>query len=267
MRRAVRSVSVERGRDPRVYSLVAFGGAGGLHAASLAAELEMREVIVPIAPGLFSSLGLLFSDVAATRLTNHRAPLTAGSLPGVRAEIGLVAQRATDALRDELSAAGDVDVEVSVALRYVGQSSSLMLPVDVLDDDDEAAVRSLSDAFHTEHARVYGHAAEGEAVETVSLMVRAVSPRDKFTFREIGGAYDTGDTSPNTERDMYFGPVDGTRSTKVVTRADLERSAAEGPAVIEEFDTTIIVPPGAIASHHETGSILLSWAGTSGETA
>jgi N-methylhydantoinase A len=80
MRRAVRTVSVERGRDPRTFSLFAFGGAGGLHAAALAAEVEMPEVVIPIVPGLFSSLGLLFSELAVTRVAAHRAPLSAVSL-------------------------------------------------------------------------------------------------------------------------------------------------------------------------------------------
>ena len=128
MRRAVRSV--ERGRNPRAYNLLAFGGAGGLHAAALAAELEMREVIVPIAPGLFSSLGLLFSDVAATRLINHRAALAPESMEGLRQTVARLTERATAALRDELSATGAVEIEASIALRYVGQSSSLIAAAD-----------------------------------------------------------------------------------------------------------------------------------------
>jgi N-methylhydantoinase A len=257
MQRAVRGVSVERGRDPREYSLVAFGGAGGLHAAAMAAELEMREVVVPIAPGLFSSLGLLFSDVAATRLTNHRAPLAPETMAALRETVDRLAARARTALREELAAVGDIVSEVSVALRYVGQSSSLMLGLGDLDDADEAAVAALTKSFHREHARVYGHAAEGEAVETVSIMVTALAPRAKFTFTEIGSAYDSGAGASAVAREMYFGPLHGTRSAAIISRADLRERPVSGPAVIEEFDTTIIVPPDVVASAHETGSVLL----------
>jgi N-methylhydantoinase A len=258
MQRAVRSVSVERGRDPREYSLVAFGGAGGLHAAALAAELEMREVIVPIAPGLFSSLGLLFSDVAATRLINHRASLTTETMGALRETVARLAALAETALRDELAAVGDVATDASVALRYVGQSSSLLLPLGDLDDTDETAVAALTASFHREHARVYGQAADGEAVETVSMMVTALAPREKFTFTEIGSVYDSAAGPSAVARDMYFGPLHGTQRAAIISRADLRERPTPGPAAIEEFDTTIIVPPGVVASAHETGSVLLT---------
>jgi N-methylhydantoinase A len=264
MQRAVRGVSVERGRDPREYSLVAFGGAGGLHAAALAAELELREVIVPIAPGLFSSLGLLFSDLAATRLINHRAPLSAQTMGSLRATVDRLAAQAEAAVRQELSAVGDVVPEASVALRYVGQSSSLRLGLDGLDERDEAAVVTLTASFHREHARVYGQAADTETVETVSVMVTGLAPREKFTFSEIGGAYDSGTAAPAAAREMYFGPLHGTVPAAILSRTSLRAGPASGPAVIEEFDTTIIVPPGVTASLHETGSVLLTVSGESG---
>jgi N-methylhydantoinase A len=264
MQRAVRSVSVERGRDPRDYSLVAFGGAGGLHAAALAAELELREVIVPIAPGLFSSLGLLFSDLAATRLINHRAPLSTETIGSLRATVDRLAAQAETALREELSAVGDVVPEASVALRYVGQSSSLMLGLDGLDEQDDAAVATLTASFHREHARVYGHAAEGETVETVSVMVTGLAPREKFTFSEIGAAYDSATGAPAAARDMYFGPLHGSLPAAILSRPSLRVGPVSGPAVIEEFDTTIIVPPDVVASLHETGSVLLTVSGNRG---
>jgi N-methylhydantoinase A len=262
MRRAIRTVSVERGRDPRAFSLVAFGGAGGLHAASLAAEVEMSEVVIPVVPGLFSSLGLLFSELAVTRAAAHRALLTPASLSEALHVGKDLADGALETLRtahddDE----GTPDVELQASLRYVGQSSTLSLPAEWQTRvPDAVASAHLISSFHAEHRRVHGQAAEGEPIEIVSIRARATWKTQPLRFSEIAEqerGEDGPDRSPS-ERPLYFGPALGWRTARILNRGDVGRDPEFGPLVIEEPEATVVVPPSWSCALHTTGALLLN---------
>jgi N-methylhydantoinase A len=259
MRRAVRAVSVERGYDPRRFTLVSFGGAGGLHAAALAADLEMPEVAVPIAPGLFSSLGLLFSDVAVTRVASRRIELNAAALGVIDGDI---AERATDAtaeLERHHRLDARPDIEAVLSLQYIGQSATLTVPMTATGSDAERAA-ALTAAFHAEHRLARGHAAEDQAIEVTAIRVRVVARAPKMRFADLAGSFVTapaGWTPQARAREMYFGPKDGAHLTRVVARHELSARALAGPLLIEEPESTIVVPPGFDARLHETGSVLI----------
>jgi N-methylhydantoinase A len=285
MRRAVRAVSVERGRDPRRHTLIAFGGAGGLHAAALAAEMEMEEVVIPVAAGLFSSLGLLFAETAVSRVEAVRVRLSEGAGETVSG----AARRLAAAAVGELTArhpwaddgASEPDVEVRASLRYVGQSSTLRLPYEI-----DSGIEQVVAAFHSEHRRVYGHAAEDEAVELTALRARASWPAPAVSFAELarqelaaaagagaaaggvgaaagevgaaaGGVAASGADANAGRRTLYFGPGRGLFDAPIITRAALAAGTQAGPAVIEEAEATILVPPGATASLDPSGSVIL----------
>jgi N-methylhydantoinase A len=255
MRRAVRAVSVERGRDPRRHTLVAFGGAGGIHAAALAAEMEMDGVAVPVAAGLFSSLGLLFAETAVSRLRAVRTELRNDATALIDGEAGELAREAADELRRLHPRSGEADVEVRVNLRYVGQSSTLMVSYEP--GGDPAA---LAAAFHREHQRAYGHSAERESVELTAIRVRASWPAPELSFSELARqelATDAARDPSGTTRTLYFGPSVGSYETPIIHRRALAAGTRPGPLVIEEAEATILVPPGSTASLDATGSVIL----------
>jgi len=258
MRRAVRAVSVERGRDPRAHSLVAFGGAGGIHAAALAAEMEMPEVIVPVVAGLFSSLGLLFSDIAVTRVAPFRTILEQGTRAQLEARTSELARDAVEELRKSHDTGEEPAVETLVGLRYFGQSSTLTLMYDPMAADP---VADLIRSFHREHERAYGQSAENEQVELTTLRARATLRPPTLTFAEIAAQeFRSAGQAATVEgsRRLYFGPVAGSHDTPVIERRQLGDTPRQGPLVVEEPEATIVVPPDFTAQLDLTGSVVLT---------
>ena len=265
MRRAIRTVSVERGRDPRSFTLIAFGGAGGIHAAALAQELEMPEVIIPIAPGLFSGLGLLLSDIASSRTISWRERVTAETLPEIEKRVKQLTAEALLGLQPQDRASVEATIETTIGVRYVGQSSALQMSFDPA-VSDHAEVR-LADDFHAEHRRMFGQAAPGEPIETVSLRVRASLPAQRLRFADIHAASHSYDGDLTGElRDVFFGPGEGLRRTPVIDRSQLGDGAMAGPVVIEEGDGTVLVPPAFSVALHDSGSVILSVNKVAGES-
>jgi N-methylhydantoinase A len=241
MVRVVKAVSSERGRDPRTFSLVAFGGNGPVHAALVAAELSMRRVIVPPWPGLFSAFGLLGAELThhfSRTLLRPTDILQPGDVEQVFHDLEDVA-RAT--LADEGYVDGACHLVRSVDARYVGQSFELRLALDG-GAFTQATLASLERRFGDEHERTYGHRADTDPIELVNLRVAATglgdSPRGSRAVR-------SGDRSASGpgNRPAYFGPRHGTLDTRVLGRADVTTEPLRGPVIVEEYDTTTIVPP------------------------
>lgn len=240
MERALRRVSVERGHDPRDYTLVPFGGAGPLHAVELAEALGMRRVLVPPTPGVLSALGLLMADVVydtaravltrAEALVDDPSPLTAAREDAAADVRSVLGDHGTPALALELD------------LRYEGQSYELSVPLDAPITGE--AVQSAVQAFHERHRDRYGHASPEEPVEVVALRVRgrvAVPPpelpREPETDLPIAGAQ-------LGTRPVWF-DADGPTDTPAYDRTALHHGHAfDGPAILHQYDTTIVVPPG-----------------------
>jgi N-methylhydantoinase A len=254
MMRAIRAVSSERGRDPREYALFAFGGNGPLFAAGMARALEMTRVVIPPAPGLFSAFGLLYSEVEHHYVRTWRRRTRALDAR----ELTEAFSRLEDEARAQLAAEGftgvAVRIERSADCRYQGQSFELTVPV-ARRGAVEAPFEVLEEAFGREHERTYGHrAGPDEPVEIVSLRVvgRGLSDRD---YRP-GGPEMAPRTPAGGIRRVYFGSSDGWLATPILSRADLA-SPREGPAVIEEYDATCVVPPGARAGLDAWGNIVM----------
>jgi N-methylhydantoinase A len=247
MMRAIRAVSSERGRDPREYALFAFGGNGPLFAAGMARALEITRVVVPPAPGLFSAFGLLYSEIEHhyVRTWRRRArELDPGELAAAfeRLEREAVAQLAAEGF-----SGAAVRLERSADCRYQGQSFELTVPV--------TGGAPLDQAFAREHERTYGHrAGPDEPVEIVSLRVvgQGLSDRPRVPRRV---QIDRSAPAPATRR-VYFGPRAGWIETSILSRGDLA-TPREGPLVIEEYDATCVVPPGARAGLDAWGNIVM----------
>jgi N-methylhydantoinase A len=254
MERALRVVSVERGHDPREFALVAFGGAGPLHAAALADALGIPEVVVPRTAGVLSALGLLVADVTYDYGTTRVRPL-ADVDPGTLAdEFERLRERGVDELADEGFGPDRRAIERTVDLRYAGQSFDLS--VDVPDGGvDGETLATLAERFHERHRERYGHADPDEPVELVAVRLRArglVEPPDLAAPAEGGSA----DDAVRETRPVGF---DGAfRDTRVYDRSRLPAGASfDGPAVVEGAESTVVVHPGQRARVDDDGNVVV----------
>ncbi|GGL66121.1 hydantoinase/oxoprolinase family protein [Halocalculus aciditolerans] len=244
MARAIRSATVERGHDPRQFGLVAFGGAGPMHAAALAADLNVGTVVVPPACGVLSAYGLLAADEKHDAVRTYRTALDD------------VDPEHVDALYDELEADALADVrnpETAVVerhadLRYAGQSFELTIPTGSPFDPGVVAER-----FHDTHESTYGYRME-EPVDLVNLRVTATAERgEPAATHEASGEAQTG------LREARFGTDGHVYETPVYERAGLPPSrTVGGPAVIEQAESTVVVPPAWDAGVREDGALVLT---------
>ena len=242
MERALRRVSVERGHDPRNYTLMPFGGAGPLHACALADALGMRRILVPPAPGVLSALGLLMADVVFD--TSQAILQPADALRSDPEPLRQPATRLADAVRTALAdeAAHEPTLRAEVDLRYAGQSYELTVPL--ARPITSAAVADAVEAFHDAHAQRYGHARPDARVEVVTLRVRGTVPGATPDLPTEPPA-DTDATSAQIGTRPIWFSADGPTETPAYERDRLHHGHPfSGPAVIYQYDTTIVIPAG-----------------------
>jgi N-methylhydantoinase A len=241
MAQAIRTLTVEKGIEPRDFALVAFGGAGPMHAAFLADELEVGEVIVPRFPGAFSAWGMLETEIRKDFAQAWFSPLADvdhRQLAAVAAELG---RDADASLSDEGIAPGQGRIEHALDIRYVGQEYTLTVPLRSATEPNEPDFdEALAGRFDDAHARRFGHANPGAPIELVTLRTTALGdlgraqPKPLERQSENAYAYD--------ERAVVFGRAE--RNARVVRRDALSAGAVvDGPAVIVEDTATTVVPP------------------------
>lgn len=254
MIRAVKAVSSERGRDPREYVLFAFGGNGPLHGVEIARALEMRTVIVPPAPGLFSALGLLLSEVEHHYVRSYIRRTSAVEPAELEDVVLALVREAEASLVAEGYAPDELALAWSADLRYAGQASELTVPM-VNGKLAGGGLEELARAFEQEHERTYGHRATDEPVELVNLRLTACVRRPDAWVSERVAVDRRGRTARGMRR-VYFG-AHGWLDTPVIDRGDLRGGGGEGPLVVEEYDATAVVPPGCRAWLDELGNIVI----------
>ncbi len=248
MGNALHLVSVQRGYDPREFVLVAFGGAGPVHANALARDAGIEVVLVPRSPGIFSATGLLVTDLEHDYTVTMLRPLTSLSADELEAVYKPLEEAGRRDLEREGTASGDVEFVRHLDLRYVGQSFELTVPSA---DPAESATR-----FHAEHDRAYGFSAPEEPVELVSARLRAVGriAKPPLPVLDEGGA-----PEPRTVRPVYFAESDGFVDTPVYDRYAIPaRATFGGPAIVEEYDSTTVVHPGYAVEADPHGNLLLT---------
>ena len=256
MARAVRAVTIERGRDPREFTLVAFGGNGPLFAAEMARSLEIGTILIPPAPGVFSALGLLEAEVEHHLVKTFLRPLFGTKPSEIGAAVTELEREAETLLRGEGSRA-QVEIERAVDLKYQGQSFELTLPLRPPWTDE--ALRQLATSFGLEHERTYGHKAEGDPIQMVNLRLtaRVLRPVDRAVIQ-----LEEDRTVQGGDRRAYFGPAHGEIATPVITRAALAAAPRPGPLLVDEYDATTLVPPGCAAHQDAHGNIVITTGGT-----
>ena len=260
MMRAVRSVSTERGRDVRKFSLLAFGGNGPVHGCQLARSLGMREVIVPAHPGLFSAMGLLSAKVEHHTVATFFHQTRQLSLEALNAAYGTLQTEVMDLLRREGFSDRNIRVTRLADVRYAGQSFELTVPVPAGELDTEA-VRAIERAFAAEHKRTYGHhGGDGEAYALTNLRVigAVAGGREGLPARKSAS-----DGRRRGSRTAYFGDTSGWIETPVIGRGDLSANVAHGPLLIDEYDSTTVVPPHCTARLDSLNNIRINIQGLS----
>lgn len=251
MIRAIKSVTTYRGRDPRDFSLMAFGGSGPIHAVEIARSLGIRQVIIPNAPGVFSAIGLLEASPEysfSRTLIADPLRMPDGELAGA---FEALESTSFARLLDE-----GLDVETgglwarTVDLRYSGQAHELTVSADVEGHGDLA--ESFVERFHQEHERTYGRRASDEPVDLVTIRSTY-----KVEIPEVVPMSFLSDSSDRSARQAYFGRGTGTVSTPVISRGELSDEFTEGPLIVEEYDATTVVSPGSRARLDELSNIMI----------
>jgi N-methylhydantoinase A len=255
---ALRLTTVRRGYDPRTLVMVAFGGAGPLHANRLCAEMQIPLLVVPLSPGTASALGLLTTNVkhefSRTRLMRaDRAD--SGIINGIYAAME---KEGGKLLAREGIPPGQMSYLREIEMRYVGQSYELAIicpdgPV------DQRSITELANRFHSEHERAYGRGYPGEPVELVNYRLTAIGAIPSPPHRTIPAADSNSDTARKASRPVFFSEAGGFTETNIYDRYKLGAGhRLAGPAVVEEMDSSTLIHPGFKADVDTFGNLLIS---------
>jgi N-methylhydantoinase A len=247
---AMRTITVKQGIDPRDFALVAFGGAGPMHAAWLARELEIREVIIPWSPGTFSAWGMLQTDIRHDVVRSFYRPVAELADADVEQVLAELLAEAGDSLAGEGIGAGDHYFARSADMRYVGQEYTVNVAI-----NGSVDLRAVDAAFHDSHRVRYGHSTPGAPVEFVNLRVAG--------FGSVAAS-----ATPFRPPDEALDPVahprravfDRVEQDAVVLHRDRLRpgDAFQGPVVVEEQSSTTVVPPGHTMTIDDLGNLLMT---------
>jgi N-methylhydantoinase A len=259
MAQAIRTLTVEKGIEPRDYALVAFGGAGPMHAAFLAQELDVDEVVVPRFPGAFSAWGMLETEIRKDFARASFSPLSDLDHAELAAAAEAQEREATESLTDEGIAPGHGRIEHALDVRYVGQEYTLTIPLRSAAEPREPSFdEALARRFDEAHERRFGHANPGAPIELVALRSTALGDwrpahpaRPQQLQRQPDSAYEY------EERPVVFGRAE--RNARVVRREALRPGAVvDGPAVIVEATATTVVPPGSRLEVDSFGDLVIA---------
>jgi N-methylhydantoinase A len=251
---AVRTISVERGRDPRAFTLAAFGGAGPSHAVEVARELSIPTVLVPPFPGCASAFG---AAIARTRrdLLRTVARTVPDLDPGRLGElVASLRDGARAALADEGFGPDQVSLETWLSMRYAGQAYDLAIehPSERVTAGTLAAA---AEGFHALHESLYGHSFDDVPVEVVNVRCSAFGYPTEPELRWQWSASPGGES----DRPVYFAGLDELVTARVTSRESLAvEEVVEGPAVVHQADSTVLVPPGSAAKVDATGCLLVT---------
>ncbi|OIB58820.1 hydantoinase/oxoprolinase family protein [Natrialba sp. SSL1] len=250
---AVRLVSTSKGYDPRDFALVAFGGAGPLHAAHVAREMNIPNVIIPPYPGINSALGCLLVDVEHDLSQTFIADAADDVVDDIESAFSEMEAEIHERLDEEGVDESEIQLDHEIKMRYTGQWRSLEVscsrPI-----ENMAEIRSQ---FHRQHEQTYAYSDEDQPVEIYGLHVTGRGVVEKPAFPEIEDG--RVDAARRTTREAYFDSEGEFVETAVYDRAELGAGVTlEGPAIIEQMDSTVVVPPNATAEVEQTGNIILT---------
>ena len=258
MQKAIRVISVERGHDPRDYTLIAFGGAGALHACDLAAALEMCGVLIPVFPGGLSALGILQADVVKELSGTILLPAEelleeSGQLKNIVKRLGDEAMRV---LHAEAFSPDKMRFRYSLDMRYLGQAYELNIPLSVVGHTSSVGRDVIGD-FHRAHETRYGYRHRNKKVEIVNVRCRATGITGKPPSQKIAPRSQSRPLLPQQTMEITF--YERTRKTVLYRRDDLRAGDVfSGPAIVAEYSATTLIPPDWKARVDSYGQLLLA---------
>lgn len=253
MEEAIKAISTMRGHDLRDFMLLAFGGAGPVHASRMARDLGMAGVIVPLYPGVYSAIGLIMSDVKNDYIQSKMSPIDALSPADVNAMFARLEALASEEQRDDGFAPEAVEIQRALDMRYAGQGYEITLPCGDAGQD----LGVLRRRFDEQHKTMFGHNAPEEPVEIVSYRVRGIGrvpPVEMPRFKPTGATL--ADALRETRRARFDGkPVECPVYQR--ERLDVGLTVA-GPAILDQFDCTTVICPGQIARVDEWKNLIVT---------
>jgi len=256
MERAMRIVSIERGRDPRRYALVAFGGAGPLHACRLARAMEIPRVIVPRGAGVGSALGLLVADKKVDQGMTRVVQLNV-TAPEAIADLFAILEARVTAEARKMDPDGALRLQRSASMRYAGQGYELRVDLPDGAIGTDYAARGL-EAFHQAYQREYGYSDPSAPVEVTDWFVVSTSVGSHADAGIRLQGYGSGGDPIVGHRRAYFPEAGGMVNAAVVDRYALtDQHRIHGPALVEERESTIVVLPGDTVSLSPTGNLIV----------
>jgi len=247
MAKAIRVISVQRGHDPRDYTLMAFGGAGPLHAARLAKELDIKRILVPRNPGILCAMGLLLTDLRADFAATRLLPLDGRVLGEIDTAFATLNEQADAWFAREEIAADARRLLRTVDMRYAGQNYELAIPLPEGPITSET-LELLAQGFADAHQRMYGFLADNEPVQLVTFRLEATGLVSKATLAAHPSAGADANGAIRESRDVWFTESSNFVTCPVYAREDLKSgNRFSGPAIVEQMDATTVVLPGMTA--------------------
>ena len=243
MAKAIRVISVQKGYDTRDFALMAFGGAGPLHAARLARELDISRIIVPQAPGALCAFGLVVTDLKADFCRTHRIVLSPEAASEVSGTYSFLADQATRWLERESIPSARRRLIRTADLRYVGQNHELQVPVPAGPIAADSIER-VAENFEAAHRQRFGFASEGNSIELVTLRLEALGLVDKTEPSRAPAHAHSKPPEPQDRREVWLSEAGGPVVCPIYSRSDiLPGQTIAGPAVVEQMDTTTLILP------------------------
>ena len=248
MAKAIRVISVQRGHDPRDYTLVAFGGAGPVHAARLARELDITRVLVPRNPGILCAMGLLLTDLRADFATTRLAMLEPAAIPAMADAFAELEAQAAAWFAEEHIEPADRRLACTVDMRYAGQNYEL--PIALPEGPvTEASLAALAEGFAAAHRRMYGFIAEEEPVQLVTFRIEAAGTVEKASFQPHPDAGPDASAALIGHREVWLPEAGGFVTCPLYDRDRLDcGNRILGPAIVEQMDATTVILPNTVAT-------------------
>lgn len=256
---ALRLVSVQRGHDPRDFMLIGFGGAGPAHTVRLAEQAGIPNVLIPLAPGTASALGLLVTDVRMDSSATLIARADSVQPADIAGHFARLENEGAKAHQSAASSSGEPVFERAVEMRYWGQSFELSVPAPNRENIDQQWLDELCESFHDAHETAYGFRAQDEPVELVNLRLTTVGKIARPNMKKLETTSDDPSPALKGTRPVYFSESNGVTDTSVYDRVKLPAGAQfSGPAIVEEPDCTTVVHPGWSVQVDEFGNLSIT---------
>jgi N-methylhydantoinase A len=254
--RGFRVVSIEKGHDPRDFALVAFGGAGPMHAGLIASEIGMKTIIVPKYPGVASAMGLLVADLKHDFVRTYLKRIENIELDELKEVLNQLEKRGIDVILNQGIARKNVILHKSFDMRYVGQGYEINVPTPR--GINSRFQKELTERFFREYERKYGFSNRKEKIEVVNVRLTALGVVSKIRLPKMAKAQRNPVHALKGMRPAYFSEFKGYRKCRIYERNKLSNgNIVEGPAVIEQYDSTTIVIPNQTASVDMYGNLII----------